>query len=756
MMISSLITESISLFFPPEWVKAALVLAFCSTWMVVGLFWYLNYYTRKPHFQLWTVAWVFFGVYLAATIGLEESPNQCFLIMSRRAYIGIAALFMFCGSLQLSGRPRRKREMAGGIVLIALWSYIAAYHIQDHLWITAPVFILLGAASLYTGVLHGRNRHRSRGARLLMWGYFVWAGHLAAFPFEPLMRAEYMVVNYFVSGMLSLFIAMAMIVQVLEQAREKCDALLERFNMDRSRQRILEQEIAVSEQKYRALFESAQDAIILLDLEKLEVLEANGAAHHLTGRADGQLVGHSFTELMPEFPLREGNLLERMKKFETMFRQTGECVLTRLDGSKLACEGDWNLLPTSQRAVLQVRIRDITARKKIENQLRQSEKMSALGQLVAGVAHEVNNPLAVIMGYAQLLVRDDRVESNVRREILKIQHESQRAAKIVRNLLMFSRNAEPQNAPVDLNRLVTGVLESLEHQMQSNKIRLEVRLSDRMPWTMADVHQLEQVLSNLLGNAVHALADWDGERVIKVMTEAGRTDVWITVADNGPGIPAEILNKIFEPFFTTKPVGKGTGLGLAISYSIIEAHHGKIWVDSQRGQGAKFTVQLPLLPCGRLTAPDTPQSAPDELALSANDPRRYLVVDDEPGLVAILAEALKAPGRIVDTASNGMEAMERIAAHRYDVIVSDMKMPDMDGGMFYEALRVKDEGLARRIMFLTGDTVSAETRAFLEKTGNRWLSKPFNLTDLERTVDDIYRATHGHGVGNNGSDHGAT
>jgi PAS domain S-box-containing protein len=746
------------LLFPPEWVKAALVLAFLCTWVLVGFFWYLNYYTRKGYFQYWTAAWVFFSVYLAASIGREALPALPFLVMTRRAFIGFAALFMFWGSFQLGGKPRRQRELALGIVGITVWNLIAAVWKTFDLWVTIPMFFMLAAASYYTGRLHGGETQTTRGTRLLAAGFYLWGLHLLAFPLEDWMSPDVMVINYFFSACLSLYIAIAMILQVLEQARERSEAILDRFNQDRARRRLLEQEAAVTEQKYRALFDSAQDAIFLVDLDTLEIIEANEAAQELTRRDADHLVRLSFQDLFPMFPIQRDGMLDRMKSLDTMFKQTGECQLYRLDGTKVVCEGDWNLLPVKQRSMLQVRMRDITERKTIEQQLRQSEKLSALGQLVAGVAHEVNNPLAMIMGYAQLLSREESLPEKARQDLHKIQRESERATKIVRNLLMFSRKSDPQLTPVNLNRLVSTVVDSRSDEAREQGVTFDVRLADALPMTMADGGQLEQVLTNLLGNSIQALAARESDRRISVVTEHSGSHVWITVADNGPGIPKDIMARIFEPFFTTKKVGKGTGLGLTISYSIIEAHHGKMLVDSEPGKGAKFTLQLPLVPCKEVD--DSVGDAYSRAGAShvasqgmgrsngngngnGHGSRRILVVDDEPGLLSILTEVLRNATTTVDSAGNGMEAMQWIEKNRYDMIVSDMRMPDMDGEALYNTLRETNRPLSERILFLTGDTVSPGTRAFLEKTGNRWLNKPFNITDLERTVEEVLCDTSG-------------
>ncbi len=740
-MTLSQITAAIDLFFPAEWVKAALVLALFTTWVVIGLFAYLNHYTKKSYFSMWTVAWMFYAVWLAACIGLEESPDTPFLVMARRACIGISALFMFWGSFQLTYGSRNRRELGMGIVMIVVWSYVAAYKIVDRLWITIPVFVLLAAASVYTGIVYFRYGKRYRGANILAAGFILWGFHLLGFPFQEVLSPTFVAAGYITSSILSLLIAMGMVVQVLEQARERNETLLEEFKKGIATRRLLEQEVTVSEQKYQALFESASDAIFLVDLETLELLEANQSAERLTNRNGPELIGRSFLDLCPDVRVETKNLLENKKVFERVFSPSSELQMVRSNGAHLICEGSANLVQYNKRPVLQINVREITERKEMESQLRRGEKLSALGQLIAGVAHELNNPLAVIMGYSQLMAKQRTMEPRAKADMLKILHESERAAKIVRNLLTFARPREPQMSVVDINRIVNGVLAVHDTHLQGGDIDLTKRLAPTLPKTKADPNQIEQVVTNLVTNAIQALMGHAGPRKLEISTEVVDSAIRIAVTDSGPGIPQDIITKIFDPFFTTKAPGKGTGLGLSISYSIIEEHRGKVWVQSQAGKGAKFFVELPIVTCpDALEAPEL-VTAPDLAA--KRDPhapqRRLLIVDDEPGIVEVLKEMLDDDGYMVETANNGADALNRISAGRFDLIISDLCMPEVDGQQLYKTIRESQPHLASRIIFVTGDTVSGNSRAFLEGTGNRWFSKPFNMKEIEQVVDNFLR-----------------
>ena len=736
------VVRAIGDLFAPAWVDAALVLALFSTLVTVGVFGYLNRFTRQGYFSLWTVAWMFYASWLAACIGLNESPDVPFLIMARRACIGISALFMFWGSLEFTTGVRRRRELGLGVALILIWSYVAAFRVRHETWITLPVFVMLSSASICTGLLYFAHRKRYRSAILLAVGFILWGLHLLEFPFQSQLTATAMTLGYFASAVLAAFIAMGMTVQVLEQARERNETLLDEFKKGVATRRLLEQEVSVSERKYRALFDTASDAIFLVDLETLAILEANESAKRFVGRAVGESATLSFADLCPNLQSRGNSLLDHKRMFDEVFCPSKEFQIVRPNGQHVLCEGSVSLVQYNKRPVLQINVREITERKKLEQQLRQSEKLSALGQLIAGVAHELNNPLAVVMGYAQLFCKGRTADPKVKDDMFKILRECERAAKIVRNLLTFARPRDPQMMPVDLNQIVRSIVETHEGSLVSDHIELKTHLAPNLPRTMADPHQIEQVITNLLMNAIHAMSECDGPRVLEVATEAFDKTVRASVADSGPGIAPEILSKIFDPFFTTKAPGKGTGLGLSISHSIIEEHRGRIWVQSERGKGAKFLVELPLVPC--MGAPEPLPQAVRARVPAVLDPNavqfRLLIVDDEPGIVEVLKSALGEDGYTIETAATGDEALQRIASNRYDLIISDLCMPNTDGEALYRAVGDCYPELAGRIIFVTGDTVSTETRSFFESTCSRYVAKPFKIEEIKEVIRQTLEA----------------
>ncbi len=370
-----------------------------------------------------------------------------------------------------------------------------------------------------------------------------------------------------------------------------------------------------------------------------------------------------------------------------------------------------------------------------QSQLVQAEKMSAVGLLVSGVAHELNNPLAGVVGYSQLLLRNDDVDERILRGLEKINREAERCKKIVQNLQTFARKHKPQKDHVGINGILEGALELRAYQLKVDNIEVVTDLQQDLPKTMGDFHQLQQVFLNIIINAHQAMAS-RGEGGSLILCSRRREDqIVVQIEDTGPGIPPGDLGKVFDPFFTTKEVGQGTGLGLSICYGIIEEHKGRISARNSPAGGAIFTVELPILE-QEATVAERQTAHREEIDLTT--PRRnILVVDDEMSIIDILYQVLKADGHRVDTALNGSVALRKIRSERYDLIICDLKMPGMSGQELYEKVRVLNRELSERIVFSTGDVVSSETYSFLEGSGNTYLQKPFELDAIRKVVHTV-------------------
>lgn len=365
-------------------------------------------------------------------------------------------------------------------------------------------------------------------------------------------------------------------------------------------------------------------------------------------------------------------------------------------------------------------------------QLLQAEKMTALGELVAGVAHEINNPLSSILGYTQLLMGKDLPEEVKTRRLETVHSEAERMARIVKNLLTFARKHPPEKRYLGLNGIIEKTLELKSYHFRVNQIRIVKELDPNLPKTMLDFHQLQQVFLNLFTNAEQALVEAGRRGTIRVATRIAGDRIEARVSDDGPGIPSENLARIFEPFFTTKKEGKGTGLGLSLCYGIMQEHGGSIRAESRPGQGASFVTVLPVArdeAAEAETGPARPAGALPHL--------RILVVDDERSVQDLLVDILSLKGHKVDTASDVPEALQKIASNGHDLIISDMKMPNGTGKDVYLATLQKSPRLAHRILFMTGDGANRKTKRFLEETGNVILPKPFKIEDLEKAIAGV-------------------
>lgn len=382
---------------------------------------------------------------------------------------------------------------------------------------------------------------------------------------------------------------------------------------------------------------------------------------------------------------------------------------------------------------------DISDRKRAEAELErsrealyQSEKLTALGSLLAGVSHELNNPLSIVVTLSMLL--EEQLQGSPQAErAQKIRRAADRCAKIVQTFLAMARQKRPERARVDANDLVRGALELASYGLRTTDITVRTSLAPDLPPLWADADQLHQVLVNLFVNAQHALQDKASDRVLSIRTRAGGRAGMITieVADNGPGIPPEVRRRIFEPFFTTKPQGAGTGLGLSFSLGIVEAHGGRMRLCDVAG-GACFLIELPTA-----VGADTPVDARDDGIRTATGQGQALVIDDEPDVAEALAELLMLEGFRVDIAKSGLEAQALLAVHRYDLLLSDLRMPDLDGPALYAWIERERPELCARTAFVTGDTLGPAAAHFLACAGRPLLEKPFGPESLRRLLAEL-------------------
>lgn len=362
----------------------------------------------------------------------------------------------------------------------------------------------------------------------------------------------------------------------------------------------------------------------------------------------------------------------------------------------------------------------------------QNEKMSALGELLAGVAHELNNPLSIVVGHS-LMLREEAHEPETIKRIEKISSAAERCAKIVKTFLAMARQQPTRMENTDVNAVITTAVDVAGYGKKDEGLEIVCDLSRNIPEIIADADQITQVIINLIINAEQAiLAAGEGNR-ISVATGTGKSGdrVEITVTDNGPGIPKNIIARIFEPFFTTKDVGDGTGIGLAFCHRIIHSHGGHIWADPDYRGGSRFVISLP---AGAKDAED--DTGADDNARSRADVRA-LVVDDEVEVAELIAEILRKEGFRVTLADSGDEAVERLGEERYDLLLSDLNMPSLDGRGLYETIRDRHPYLLERTAFITGDTMGTASQSLLQESQRPYLEKPVSPAELRELVYGI-------------------
>jgi len=372
-------------------------------------------------------------------------------------------------------------------------------------------------------------------------------------------------------------------------------------------------------------------------------------------------------------------------------------------------------------------VEDQTERRRLQEQLIQSEKMSAIGQLIAGVAHDLNNPLASVVGFSDFLAEAGEIPPHLAEPIQVIRQEAERAATIVKNLLSFARSQEGERNLQPIRSILESTLVLLRNQLMANKVEATLEVEPDLPDVEVNANQIKQVFVNLINNANQAIASDAPSGRIWITAKGQRDAIVVSITDSGPGMTDEIATHVFEPFFTTKGEGEGTGLGLSICQGIVREHGGRILLDTKPGGGATFTVELPT---GARAARVAAAPAP----VPEGKPLRILVVDDEPHILHYMRATLESWGHSVEVASDGAYALERALAGDFDVIVCDLRMPHLSGRDMYLKLARQDPRAAERIIFATGDTVRGDTLHFLEGLGRPYLHKPFTLAELRAAL----------------------
>ncbi len=524
--------------------------------------------------------------------------------------------------------------------------------------------------------------------------------------------------------------------------------------MDVTERRRMEQKLHEEQEFARRLVNGFPDLIVVIDKEK-RYRFVSPSIEELLGYKPEDLVGRFVGERShPEDKMAMDDLCgvilsgkesSYSLEYRTQHRNGSWRVFRAAASPLYDAEGHITGLVASSR--------DFTELKRLEQQVIQSEKMAAMGQLIAGVAHELNNPLTAILGISDLL-RERTAAEDEKRQLDLVHQQARRAADIVGNLLAFARPAKAQKVALGLAEMVQRTLQLHEYSLRVNNIVVDFHPDTALPTVLGDSNQLMQVFLNLIVNAEQAIRGVKSSGLLRVRLgtreSMGGKMVWATFEDDGPGVPAEAVSRIFDPFFTTKRPGRGTGLGLSICMALVKEHGGTIEAQNSPGGGALFTVAFPAYEQPRqpvaipATNADSLPLVPEELS-----GRKILVVDDEASIRELIEAGLSSRGVRVECAESGERALQLVqaakaAAQPYDVILCDVKMPGINGEQVFAQLSKEPMATSgtfqRRFIFMTGDLIDQGTMGAVRDTGVRCVQKPFRVADLVVALRETFGA----------------
>jgi two-component system NtrC family sensor kinase len=478
--------------------------------------------------------------------------------------------------------------------------------------------------------------------------------------------------------------------------------------------------------------------VITLD-ERGRVAEFNRSAETAFGATRAEMLGQHFESVLLSPASREpfSTWVQGLHSEAAAGHASRELTGQHLDGSVFPLEIAASATPVGGERFVTLLLSDLTAKKQGERELavqrealRQSEKVAAMGALLAGVAHELNNPLAILMGRSEMLLRDAR-DPELARELQRVHDAADRCRRIVKTFLAMARQQPVHKTQASIVEVVGAAIDLVAYAVRSAGIELTCVHDTGVPSVWIDTDQIAQVMVNLLVNAQQALENRPPPRQIRVSVSSTATGVLVRVADNGPGVRRELREQIFSAFFTTKPSGFGTGIGLSISRTIARDHGGDLVLEDTQDSGAVFALSLP-----SHTRQAVPASPPERTVTPALErpAAPVLVIDDEPEVASLLCDILRTAGHQAEAVANGAQALQWLQQQSCSAILSDMRMPDMDGRELWFALKERHPHLLPRLAFITGDTLSSSVAPFLRDTGAPSLEKPFTPSEVHELM----------------------
>ena len=522
--------------------------------------------------------------------------------------------------------------------------------------------------------------------------------------------------------------------------RRELIAMTDTVHVTLAANRVAAEQLRESEAFKSAIVDNAMLAVVTLD-ERGQVVEFNRAAEMMFRYRREEVLGRDAADLM--VPARQRSAYrERMSRWGNgepdLPMRRHEFTAMRSDGSLLPVEASVSAIAVGERRFFTAFVADLTQVKQAEQELarqrdvaRQNEKLVAMGGLLAGLAHELNNPMAILMGRAELL-EQKVTDPAIRSDALKVFTAATRCGRIVRMFLSMARHQPARRQRGDIADVVAGVIDLLGYGLQSAGIEMVQKLRTDLPSVEMDADRISQIVINLLVNAQQALAAHGGPRRIVVSSRELADGIALRVADNGPGIAAAARERIFESFYTTKPEGIGTGLGLSVSRALAREHGGELLLlDSE--EGACFELQLPLVAAALDQSPAEPRTLAEPQSVAGT----ALVVDDEPEVAQLLCDILRSAGFAAECVCSARDAWQWLATNACSFVLSDLRLPDTDGLELWRELRLRDPGLAERLGFVTGDILSGDMAPLLRETGRPSVEKPFTRDDILSLVADL-------------------
>lgn len=507
---------------------------------------------------------------------------------------------------------------------------------------------------------------------------------------------------------------------------------------DISERKKMEAALRESEEKFSKVFFVNPNPMLIHSEQDAVINDVNQAFLDHSGFSREECIGTHIDELglwadpgERDEIIRQISENGRVRNYEALMKtKSGDVWNVLISSERVSMSGEYFLITTTQ---------DITELKQAEQRERQlqhklaiSSRLASVGEMAAGIAHEINNPLTGVVGFSSLLMQRDLPE-DISKDITMIHEGASRVASITNRMLAFSRQHKPEKSVVDINEIIKTTIDMRRYELETNNIRLHTEFESDLPHTVADAGQLQQVFLNIILNAETEMIQAHGMGTLTLKTEKVGDMLRTIIADSGPGITDEVSDRIYDPFFTTRDVGKGAGLGLSVSYGIIQEHNGRIDFRSEPGQGAEFVVDIPIITRESQLAFDVPETETPVISRAST----VLIIDDEEVVRQFVIEVLKQDGHRIEISVDGETALDRLKNETFDVILLDIKLPGMNGIELYRKLRKIRPDLLAKIIFVTGDVLGTETTEFLSKTGASYLTKPFSVYMLRRALAEV-------------------